>query len=351
MAADRFRRRTPKSMVTIPHLSKATGFSTYTVSCALRGVGRVAPRTREIVLETARRLGYQPNSAAAILVGQRRREVSGPLQVPVAMVGDIVEGVEGMGSGHFLAACAERGLEGRTLRLVEGERVAAQIEALWKAGVRGLYLQPVPATADALGRIDLSRFCVVKDTRAYPQLRFHLVRHSAFDYMMQPLRRVFGAGYRRVAVILTDSASEQDDLGRIGAVEAFRRKRMPPGAFMRLFHAADAEKPGAAALVARVLRWRPDAVIAFPFTWFYEFREAGVRMPGEIGFATVIAYRGLGNTPQLSGCDAADAERCRRAVAALYGLLQAGERGFASEPVEHVIEPVWVEGETLGERV
>ncbi len=56
---------------TISDLAALSGVSKTTVSNVIRGVGRVAPGTRERVLESARTLGYRPNGLARNLVRQR----------------------------------------------------------------------------------------------------------------------------------------------------------------------------------------------------------------------------------------------------------------------------------------
>lgn len=54
-------------MVTIYDLAKLTGFSAPTISKALNGNGKLNSKTREKILEAARKAGYQPNMAAKSL--------------------------------------------------------------------------------------------------------------------------------------------------------------------------------------------------------------------------------------------------------------------------------------------
>lgn len=44
--------------VTLQDVSKVAGVSVITASRAIRGIGRVNPETRELVLEAARKVGY-----------------------------------------------------------------------------------------------------------------------------------------------------------------------------------------------------------------------------------------------------------------------------------------------------
>jgi DNA-binding LacI/PurR family transcriptional regulator len=56
---------------TIEDVAQAMGVSIATVSRAFTGNGRISPQTREAVLETARRMGFQANPAAQRLATGR----------------------------------------------------------------------------------------------------------------------------------------------------------------------------------------------------------------------------------------------------------------------------------------
>ena len=58
-------------MVTIYDIAKATGFSAPTVSKALNDTGHLLEKTRSAILEKAREMGYEPNSAARSLATKR----------------------------------------------------------------------------------------------------------------------------------------------------------------------------------------------------------------------------------------------------------------------------------------
>ena len=57
--------------LTLRDVSEASGVSEMTVSRVLRNRGDVSDKTREKVLEAARRLGYVPNKIAGALASQR----------------------------------------------------------------------------------------------------------------------------------------------------------------------------------------------------------------------------------------------------------------------------------------
>ena len=68
--------KTEKAM-TLEDLASALGMSRSSVSRAFTGNGRIAPQTREKVLQSARELGYQPNLHAQRLAGGRCRNTIG----------------------------------------------------------------------------------------------------------------------------------------------------------------------------------------------------------------------------------------------------------------------------------
>ena len=51
-------------MVTIYDVARKTGYSTATISLALRGSNKVKPSTTDLILKTAKQLGYKPNLIA-----------------------------------------------------------------------------------------------------------------------------------------------------------------------------------------------------------------------------------------------------------------------------------------------
>lgn len=58
-------------MVKIGDIAKATGFSITTVSKALNGYSDISDKTKKIVIETAKQMGYVPNASARSLVMKR----------------------------------------------------------------------------------------------------------------------------------------------------------------------------------------------------------------------------------------------------------------------------------------
>ncbi len=87
-----------ESKVTIYDIAKETGFSAVTVHRALSNKGRISPKTKKLILETAKELGYKANPAAQGLHRQHIR-LGAILFCPVEEYVDaIIDGIAASGA-------------------------------------------------------------------------------------------------------------------------------------------------------------------------------------------------------------------------------------------------------------
>jgi DNA-binding LacI/PurR family transcriptional regulator len=335
------KRATTVGRVRREDVADAAGVSVYTVSLAMRGLPGVAAATRARVEEAADRLGYSVNPVAALLARRGRRGKAQLLRLACI--------------GEFRGTLDPKAFEQQGVELLMRPAdayptAAAASRRLWNEGVQGLVLSlnhwPWPDPVEAF---DWPRFAAVKLRRTIPGLRLHLVRHSAFDYMNETVRRVLLAGHRRLAVLLAATGSEQDDDARWGAVLNWRERKLPAGASLRV---REVPRAGFQHFDPETLAWlraEPlDAVIAFHWAMWYAFTNAGWRIPGDLALAAVLASSRLpAGLPRISGCDFQEYALYDRGVALVLQQLAAGQRGFPPNPHEDVIEPVWIQGETI----
>lgn len=342
---------------TLHDLSRVLGYSTYSISCALRGTGRVAPVKREEIQRAARRMGYLPNAAASILSRKRHRTRSTANRMVVAGLGFGRLRSPGLWTA-FERACAETGFEAAETPDIGHATPNQLLKVLWSRGVAGIYLVPSGCrwSAREIAEADWTRFAVVKRNRLGRELPFHLVRLNVFDYMTTTLQHVFDAGRKHVAVLLSHNPSAEDDFARASAVLGFREWMLPRGGTLRMRRCREMPSaPMADSEVAKALKWfgevRPDAaVISPPHAWIEHLRKSGCPVPGDVGLATPLAPRARPGELQISGCLFEEDEIARRAVARLFKLIESGERGIPSHPTEDIIQPIWVDGDTMNPR-
>lgn len=338
--------------ISLSNIAEETGYSTATVSMALRGgLGKVKPETCKLIQEAADRLGYRPNSPAAMLALQRHHPSREAQSMVLACVG-VARNTRHMWES-FASAAENLGMQAiPVFEPADGETAELQLRQLWDRGVTGIFLLPLSyrvPEAELIG-LDWDRFAVVKRTRAMSRLPFHTLRLSSFDYMLETLERVFAAGHRRIAVVLSNSLSASDDMARLGAVLAFRKSVMPADGFLEYLE-TDFLMSNPRKEVDDVVSWihsiEPTAVLVFPNGWCERLIESGLRTPEEVSLASVFAYPEASTNHSVAGCDPADTEMGQMAVEWLFKLVQGGEFGFMKKPQEVVIRPRWIEGDTL----
>ncbi|MFQ3669957.1 MAG: LacI family DNA-binding transcriptional regulator [Verrucomicrobiia bacterium] len=322
------------------------GVSLSTASAALNGLALVRETTRERVRQAARELGYWKDASAAVLATRRKRSRTRPGRLSLGYLVSPTAKHRRSEAFEAHAHALGYGVEWVDLRSFEKPSVAAR--ALWHRNVAGLfYASPnaVPLEGGWEVGFDWSRFAVVKFSRARPELRFDLIRHSAFDFTSRAIREVAARGYRRLAVILGASGVPQDDEARLGAIlgwKALRGKAEVRVEWRMLSGELGPNRPIDRLTETWLERFEPDAVIAFPEGISWQIRASGWEIPGRFAFAGIAM-----TVPGVAGCPANHRELAIKAVELLDRNIKLGLRGPVGIPQETVIEPEWVEGESL----
>ena len=344
-------------MVTLEDIARRAGVSIFTVSCALRGYGRVAPATGERIRRLAAEMGYQPNVAASLLARARGRSGVEHGRISIAVLRFATQtDPETQQRDQFMRDAARAA--GYTLDVFltsQFDTPASLSRVLWARGVQGLILltssAPPGFRLRDMNGFEWDRFSLVKISRGFDELRCHTVRLSVFSQMRYALDRIAAAGYRRVGILLvTETASNDDDWGRRGAIEAYRRLRRH--AFEHLEVLAVPEV--ATGLPAQLEGWlkdlRPDLLLAFPFAWRFRLEEAGYRMPEDfayVGLPVLSDSEGDRGRPTSGPLDDFLGQEFPAALHMLSEEIAAGHRGIPDRPYEHVLPVVWQTGVTM----
>ena len=326
-------------------VARAANVSTYTVSQTLRGRTGVAPATRERVLQTAHRLGYQVHAAASLLAQQRSRTAETLNFAWLYPAGSDHE------TERRHEIWAREGVSSITATFDENTDGQQLSQQLWHQGVCGVSLMNVSATLpkSLMHSFDWSRFSVVKTSRGQPELPFHIIRHSAFDYIYHALWQIVDRGYRKIAVWLLETAASWDNDARIGGLYAFRHRHLPSGTSLQWREEPAESLPlQMEAGLVWIEQQKPEAILFLVAGQAVDFIQATSWKPGDLGLAAILTNEMVGDgTRIMSGCDSRRVEQWQLAGAMLKTLVGRGETGFPSMPAEQVLDPVWLEGDTL----
>jgi len=343
--------------ITLADVGRACGLAPSTVSNALNGTGTTSERTRRLVREAARRLGYRPNVHAATLAHSSRRWAGRTDLISVAILHT--------GEEKHLAHWTDRrwleetpfGLEQfsfvlRNLDEVESPRKLSR--QLRDRGVQGIVLSRMLREPDLRG-FDWSMFSAVQEgsgfLSAWP---FDQVRHSPASTLRALLRLAFERGYRRPGCALYQHPETiDDDEARLGEALAFnllRVKERPVPPYTASFLDFESEERFVTHR-SRLLAWyrehRPDCIVAFNTAPYYMLEYCGVDMAKEAGFLAYALSQYDARESCFSGFWAERFDVARECLERLLFLVTRSRKGVSEQRRTIIVDPVFNEGATL----
>ncbi len=346
-------------VVTMRTVAKRAGVSVMTVSRVLRNDPRVAEATRQQVLQAARELGYRPNPLVSALM-VNLQSARGHRDQTIAFL----TCRHPQSGNHRNSAASGDWKPGRTFS-------AFQKGAFTRADSLGFRMKEfsldAPGMTDArMGRILRSRGinAIVVAPLAVPGRRIDLpwehfsasaigyslgwpMLHRALNHQMHSIRialaELTARGYRRIGLAMEKQSDERVDNNWLAGLLLYQSKipqrdRVPP--FLP-----------AAMTQSSFNQWRerhrPDVVVSVRLTVLHWLKEAGVRVPEEVGFAILSYYPVMG---PVAGIDQNTQEAGAAAIDLVVEQLYLNKRGIPVNPKSVLIEGEWVEGPTVRPR-
>lgn len=182
-------------MVTMEDISIELGCSINTVSKALNNKPDVSPKTRKLVLETARRLGYVPNALAKSLVTRN----SGMLgivvpSVTISIYAELVETIMKSAAEHnystFLALSSGN----------ESTEMAA-VESLYQKRVDGLIIVPTTSKPDYHDTLNIFKTPVVYVLNEIEHINADFVGVDLDSCAYQATQHLISKGCKKLALL------------------------------------------------------------------------------------------------------------------------------------------------------
>jgi LacI family transcriptional regulator len=318
-----------------------------TVQRALTGKGCISSRSRQRVMDAARKLGYRPDPLFSMLGSQRRRLRLSPLRIAYVSRCGFTDSLPPTRIGVDLFNVAR--LRGEILgynveRVDPGELGAGKrlMDVLYNRGFLGVILGQVrfPDHEAILLNTHLPVVCCGR----IDPLPLHTVQPDITQMVRLAWRHMLAAGYRRIgAAICVHAPSIEDDSDRLGAVlqcqeETLRRnERVPPyrGAL-----------DDAMALLGWFHRYKPEAVLGFTIGQYYALRDSGLDMSN-------IAYASLHTTldkAPFAGIQEPEESISTQALNLLDHLIRLRSFGIPHEPLHILLPGCWIDGASLPEK-
>lgn len=331
--------------VTIYDIANASGYSFSTVSAALRGDPKVAPKTRQTVVAHADKMGYQRNLFAAQLAAQRRKPTEHKSTIPLAL----------LLPQNCTALQKERVEEIKLFANELGYQIQCYHPELWpsaRVAERTLYNRGVAGVIYLSNwmrslppQLDLSRYTVVKIGREFPQLPVHSVWSNSFQTVTFAWSKATQLGHTRIgAAILKHNPVAFEDHLRLGAVLAMQHGMAEPEIIPPLLVEWQDER----GLLAWYRQYRPTTILAMNLNAYRVLENAGHKIPDEVSFVSLnlrhnlTAWHGA-----VTGIKDHVSEQFRVALSLLDTKLRHGEKGIPEKPEIIEVSLSWHEGQSL----
>ena len=336
--------------VSLKHVAQVAGVSVATVSMALRGAGRIAPKTVERIEALANEMGYVPDPLLASLATRRFREDSDSKGSPSA----VIKCSESMGRGdyaeRFRDSLSSLGYVMESHRLDSPENFESLVAKMTRRGIRGVILIPDVFPEILIDPSPWSKFSIVQSSRFLHSAPVHTVRANIFQAVKLAYTKAYEAGYRRIGFALGfHEYWIEDDESRNGAAwilqQHFGRAEnyIPPyqgylsggdRSFLDWYH-----------------HYRPEAVVAFNSNALARLQALGIHAPNDLGFIALHLNENEIGAPssevRICGLDQNNKEVARQTVWVLDQMIRFGETGFPEVARDILIPSTWVAGDTL----
>jgi len=327
----------------IRDVARRSGYSSATVSLALRDHPHLPEATRVLIQQTARKMGYRPDPVMASVAAhrwQRHARLSGEATLAV-----IVEKMHLEGSMGLKERAARLGYGFEVFQIREyqtGQRLA---EVLYNRGILGVLVSQI-FTPGFFDSFDWSHFSAVAVSEGAFRPPIHLVMPNHAQAVQVAWDHAVQQGFRRVGMVIFDQPYALDFHDRRAAYIE-RQLQVPANSRLPLLTLPPQPKnPRRRDEVRRRIaawapRYRPDVVLGFNDGIIWDLLDADARVPEDFAFIS-LWNQGLKTDP--AGMVLAADEVGRRAVDWVDSLMRAGERGLPRHPSTMLVDFEWQDG-------
>ena len=332
---------------TLRFIASKCGCSRNTVSLALKKDPRVATGRAKRILEVASALGYRPDPKVAQIMSHIAQRGKVNLSKMAVVVGADFDRPDPWKKGSWLERTyvsmsqrmAEYGYTFDCFWLGQPKMSPARVRQIINhRGIEGLIVFSY-ASAPAVINFDFSGFAASVIGRGLAHPRLHAVGGNLHNDLDCVVRKATGLGYRRIGLALPVAVAARS-LHCWEAAYQYQQLHLKPSERVSpcIYDASNGRE-----LQKWLKSQKPDCVIGVADT-FHVMQKLGVRIPQQIGFATLVQENGL---TQLAGINLPHDLIASKAVDIVVENLRANRRGLPANPELILYDGTWVDGASL----
>lgn len=341
-----------KSRVTMKDVAKKAGVSASTVCRALNANPQIPEGTRRHIQKVAEKIGYRPDPLLSAFASRRRGKVSGTEVTTIAYITNFPESRSWQDNPYYLRAfdgatrrADEFGYKLEHFWLNEPEMSGSRLsKILYSRGIQAICVAPTSRPEEELA-LDWDRFSAVTMGYSVAKPNLHRSTPHHFHAIGETLRQLRSRGYQRVGLsIFAETNVRADELWLAGAL---LHNHQAPGITHRPRLHVDSflfTDKTLKDVPAWCRREGLEVVVSDNQVVMHELQKAGIRVPGDVDFATVNHER---HHPEISGIDQRPELIGAAAMDIVISMVQRSERGLPEVPHTTLIEGIWAEGSSL----
>lgn len=343
--------------VALRDIAEVVKVSRMTVSMALRNDPRVAASTREQIRKVAKEIGFKPDPKLGQLMSEMAKSRKSSARVGELAFITSFDSEFAWKESYHLSGCFEGAKKqadelGYKLtpfwslsKRFKGERLS---EVLWARGVDGVIIAPLGpkifVAHEAPLKFDWDRFCNVQIGATLTNPTLHLVRHNHYFGMMLCLENLESLGYKKIGLALSKVGDLRSHHLWCSAYLHWRSLR---NLTTKLPYFVFDEEIDKRKMAKWLEMYEIEAVIAMDTLPLETIKDLRIKVPGEIGFATLDRNK---KHEKVSGIDQLAEAIGAAAVDNLTQSIRKGTTGIPETPRQILIGGEWNAGQTTRRR-
>ena len=326
---------------TIQDIADKTGYSTATVSMALRNRGRLPETTRRTIQQVAQQMDYRPDPLLSSMAASRWR--GHHAMSTLALIKDTANAE---GENGLMQQATRLGFKLEAFDIHDYKNAQRLSDILYNRGINGVLVAQI-FTPGFCESFNWSKFSTVAISEGTFRPPVHLVMPNHFRAVQGAWDYAFARGFKRIGLAIYDMPYALDFHDRRSAFED-RQRDVPTNRRIPVMvitpWSSEAERLAAMAISRRwVDQYQPDCILGFNDIFWWLLKDGGWRgIDKPDSFVTLWKHQ---PAPKYPGFLLSTDEIGRRAVDWLDSLLRAGERGLPDYPATLQIEMRWEDRE------